>query len=1001
LLWGATSAKAQADGRWSSLTSVVFRNYGHDQGMPHPVATALAQDREGFIWIGTQGGLARWDGYRFKSYKADPSVTGSLPDDWIQTLHVDPAGRLWIGTAAGRLARYDPVRDRFDLIALGLEAGRIHIGAIIDDGVGGLWIGTDDGLRHLDPGNGAVGVLRTGMPGAGGMPAGRIQAALRDRTGTLWIGTPTGLARRAQRTRDFVSVPLDGRTLGVSALFQDTEDRIWIGTVRDGLFVIDRPGAAPRPIGRDAHLPPSSVSAICAAGPHEIWASLRDSGLVSIDSRTGAAVRIQHDRTLPSSLAHDDIWTLLRDDAGSLWAGGTGGLSYHPHDSGLISTVFGLQERAANLNSGDVLSIMPTHDGHVWLGYIAGGADVIDPMRGRIAALRPDPARPGRSLPQEAVFSMAEGDRGRVYIGTRRGLYASDLSARGVALLAVEGRDPHLAINALAYDAGTLWIGGEYDSVWGVVPGGTAGSPDRIVFGPADAAKLTNPEVNIILRGAGRDLWIGTRNGLNRIDLTSHAVEPILADPADPHGLPGRFVSALQIDRRGRLWVGTFGGGLALVTGRDTGGHLRFRRFGTADGLPHLNVDSLSMDGAGTLWAGTDDGLARIDPDTFAIRAVGQADGSALRDYFVGARGADAAGEALFGAKDGLTVVRPGRLPPWRFQPQLVVTDLRIGGISVPVAAYNRSHDAAQVVLTPETNSLTVEFAALDFTAPEHNQYAYRLDGFDRNWTETDSTRRLAAYTNLPPGDYILRLRGTNRAGRWTERSLALRIRVLPAWYQRLWVRLVAMALLLLAIVLLIRWRTAYLRQRHAELERQIAERTADLSAANERLALLAMIDALTGCANRRHFLERADELIALAGRHDLPISLAVLDLDDFKHVNDTWGHPGGDAVLAMTGRIFEQHVRSTDLVGRIGGEEFALLMPHTTAQGARLLADRLRRAIGDAAVTVAGSDIRVTASFGVAELRKDEVYGSLYARADAALYAAKQSGRNRVELCA
>ncbi len=997
LVWSATGARAQGDRRWASLSSVVFRNYGHDQGMPHPVATALAQDHDGFLWIGTQGGLARWDGYRFKSYRADPQVPGSLPDDWIQTLHVDPAGRLWIGTAAGRLARYDPVRDRFDLIALGLEAGRIHIGAIIDDGAGGLWIGTDDGLRHLDPETGAVGILRAGMAGAAGLPAGRIQAALRDRAGALWIGTPTGLARRVAKARQFLAVPLGGQTLGVSALFQDGDGRIWIGTVRNGLFVIDRPGSAPRAIGAEAHLPPSSISAITAAGPHTIWASLRASGIVSIDTQTGAAVRILHDRTLPTSLAHNDIWALLVDNAGSLWAGGTGGLSYHPPDPGLVTTIFGMQDRPGSLSSGDVLSILPTRDGHVWLGYIDGGADVIDPMRGRIAALRPDPARPDRSLPQESVFAMVEAGRDQVFLGTRRGLYAAGLAARGARLVRVAGRDPHLAINALAYDDGVLWVGGEYDGVWGIAPGRSPGSTGRIVFGPADAAKLSNPDVNIILRGTGRDLWVGTRNGLNRIDLASHAVEAVAADPADPHALPGRFVSALQIDRRGRLWVGTFGGGLALLTGRDAGGHLRFRRFGTAQGLPHVNVDSLSIDGGGTLWAGTDDGLARIDPDSLAIRGVGPADGSALRDYFVGARGADAAGEALFGAKDGLTVVRPGSLPMWRFRPRVIVTDIRVGGVSVPVAPFNDRGNAEPIVLTPETNSLAVEFAALDFTAPEHNRYAYRLDGFDSDWTKTDSTRRLAAYTNLPPGHYTLRLRGSNRAGAWTERGLALRIDVRPAWYQRLWLRLAAIALLVVGIAILIRRRTAYLRHRQAELERQIAERTADLSAANERLAQLAMTDTLTGCANRRHFLERANELIALADRHHLPVSLAVVDLDDFKRINDTWGHPCGDAVLAMVGRVFAQHVRSTDMVGRIGGEEFALLMPHTTGQGARLLSDRLRVAIAAGAIEVDGGVIRVTASLGIAEMRAGEDYDSLYARADAALYAAKEAGRNRV----
>ncbi|MDB5685568.1 MAG: hypothetical protein JWR77_157, partial [Rhizorhabdus sp.] len=172
-----------------------------------------------------------------------------------------------------------------------------------------------------------------------------------------------------------------------------------------------------------------------------------------------------------------------------------------------------------------------------------------------------------------------------------------------------------------------------------------------------------------------------------------------------------------------------------------------------------------------------------------------------------------------------------------------------------------------------------------------------------------------------------------------------------------------------------------------------------DLRAANDSLHHLAMTDTLTGCLNRRHFMERACDLIESARRDATPLSLAVLDLDDFKRVNDSCGHPGGDAVLAMAGHIIHGYVRSTDLAGRIGGEEFALLMPHTSAAGAGMLADRLREAIGAGSIEIDGLNVGITASMGVTELCHNEDFDSLYARADAALYAAKEAGRNRVEM--
>ncbi|MDE1148168.1 MAG: diguanylate cyclase [Azospirillaceae bacterium] len=989
--WPLQAATGGAGDRWAGLAETVFQNYSRDQGLPHPVPTALAQDRDGFLWIGTQGGLARWDGYRFHGYTADPAVPGSLPSDYVQALHIDPAGRLWI--AASGLARYDAARDRFVSVPLGPATGLTHTAALADDGDDGLWIGTDDGLRHLNIQTGAVSVVHDGLPD------GRVLALLHDRAGTLWAGTTTGLARAADERATFTPFPVGGPSVGVSALFQDGDGRIWIGTRGQGVFVIDGPDAPPRPVGADTPLASGTVGAIRAVGPHEIWVALRFGGIMAVDTDTGRVTPIRHDRTLPNSLAHNDVWALLLDTAGSVWVGGTGGLGYHPRDAGLVSTIYGASDRAQGLSAADALSILPTGGGRVWLGYVDGGADLIDPVTGRVAPLRPDAARPETALPPAPVFGLAQDGDGGVYIGTHHGLYRADAAGRAVKRLVPPGRDPRAPVSALAYDAGVLWMGGETDGLWGLAPDG--GGTARLVYSPADTPPLTDPGIEVIRRGAGHDLWVGTRNGLNRIDLSTRAVERITADVMDAGALPAGYVTGLLFDRQGRLWVSTFGGGIAVLDDPTPAAlPRRFHRLGLADGLPHLNVDSLQMDGDGIIWAGTDDGLARIDPETMAIRPVRRADGGALVDYFVAAGATTNTGEVLLGAKGGLTVIHPGTLPPWRFTPPIVVTDLRVGGVSRPISLAN-SAGGTPITVTPDADSLAVEFAALDYTAPERNRYAYRLDGYDHDWVTADVNRRLAVYTNLPPGDYTLRLRGSNRDGVWTERQLALPIRVLPAWYQELWFKLLGAAVAGAAVMGLVRWRTNYLRHRQRVLEQQIDERTADLSAANERLAQLAMTDTLTDCANRRHFMERAREMVALSNRHGLPLSLAILDLDEFKAINDTCGHPGGDAVLAMVGRIIGGHGRTTDLAGRIGGEEFALLMPHTVASDARLLAERLRGTIGDAQAETDGKIIRVTASVGVADLYPGEDLESLYARADTALYMAKQSGRNRVTVIA
>ncbi len=1003
----AASAAIAAAERWRAVIATVFQNYGREQGLPPLVPTAIAQDGDGFLWIGTQGGLVRWDGYRFREYDATPGAAYGLPGGWIEVLHADAAGRLWIGTAADGLARYDRDQDRFTSIPLGPAGSEPrHIGAIGDDGAGGIWVGADSGLYHLDANAAAGSGSRRDDADPPSLPGERVQAVRLDRAGRLWVGAQSGLLRLDPGAAGFARVPLaapGGDPVAVSALFEDRDGRIWIGATQHGLYATDPGGSSPRPFGENDSegrmLRTARVSAIAAAGDHEIWVATRATGIVAIDIVTGQTAHIRHDRLAPSSLAHDDIWAMASDHAGSVWVGGAGGLSYHPRDTGVVSNLFGDTTRANGVTDPDVASVLAAADGRIWLGFLTGGVDIVDPAAGRVAQMRPDSAQPETALPQDVVTEMTEADDGDIYVGTARGVYRVAQGSHDLRLAAFPGRDPHGFVRALLADGATLWIGGP-DGLWRAPIGG--GAPENA--GSPDHGQFSGRSVFCLLRGSEGDLWIGAMDGLYRLELASGRIETINADPANPETLPAPLISSLVNDLQGRLWVGTFGGGIAVMTGRDPAGHPQFRRIGVAEGLPHPNVDRLLRDSAGMIWASTDDGLAVIDPNDFNVRAIGQANGAVLTVYWVKSGATDLWGEPLFGAKGGLAVVQPG--PPAAASPPapVAVTDIRIAGRSVAGGRFNGAGSAEPLLLTHDANSVALEFSALDFTAPEHDRYAYRLEGFDRDWTQTDATRRVAAYTNLPPGDYVLKLRGSNRDGEWAPPEREIPIRVLPAWRQTVWARLafaaIILATLLAAMAEFVRRRTAYLRRRQAELEQLVAARTADLRAANDRLSELATTDPLTGCANRRRFMERARELVAI-GRGRTPVSLAIMDLDNFKLINDSHGHPVGDEVLCAAARISRDHVRATELVGRIGGEEFAILMPNTRIAEALGLAERLRSALADAEIWAGGRKIRTTASLGLAEQQEGEEIDSLYARADAALYAAKQAGRNRVVIAA
>jgi diguanylate cyclase (GGDEF)-like protein len=998
-LAGHEPANAATDvRRWSRLADAVFVHVARDTELPNgAVPSSLADDAAGFLWVGSQNGLARWDGYHFHAYRADPKTPGALPDGAVKLLFTDAAGRLWVGMKSGGLARYDPDDDRF--VSYPARPGRSAVSdipnAMSDDGSGGIWLGTDGGLIHLDPASGKFSRARPNSADPHGQLSGSVRALVRDRRGVLWVGTSGGLTRRvglgAPVERIDLPVPRGMGAAGVWSLAEDSAGRIWAGTTGNGAYVVAPGAQRGRPV-HETDRPASAlqtqwVHSLIEARPGEMWLGTFGQGIVAIDTATLRSRRIGHDPTLPTSLPDDTVWVLHRDQSGLVWVGTDRSLSHcDPGGKGVL-TLLGGSSRSDGISDASVTAVLPAADGRIWLGLAENGVDILDPDGVRTGELRPVPQQPSTSLPKVVVNSIALGAHGDMYLGTDGGLFRADRSGRRVTPVNLPGRDQAAAVVAVLFDSGTFWIGGP-DGLRAMT---AAARPERAL----PMAGLTDRRITALVRGPGSDLWVGTENGLNRIDLRTRRVEQIRTFSGDQAAPDAGYISSLLIDRSGRLWVGT-SGGIEVLEGRQAGGRPDFRRLDTAQGLPNSNVSKLLADPGGDVWASTDDGLAVIDQRSLAIRALHQADGVAIARYWSNSGAVTARGELLFGGLGGLTVVRRARLANWAYRPQIVVTDVRVGGKPVPAGRFNGAGSNIPLAVSPGANSLAVEFSALDFSAPERNRYAYMLDGYDTGWTETDATRRLAAYTNLPPGDYVLRLRGSNHSGALMKTARAVPIRVLPAWNQTVWFRLAQGCAALAIVATLILLRTTYLERRAQRLEKLVAARTAELLQSQQRLEQLAYSDLLTSLPNRRMFTEDFHKRLALTRRQGGYFALLLIDLDHFKQVNDTLGHDAGDALLLEVANRLRSVVRESDCVARLGGDEFAILLaPDDDTAGIDSVCRRLLDCF-DAPVLLGGTEMQTTVSVGVALFPDHgETQDVLYKAADLALYAAKRTGRN------
>ncbi len=997
----------------------VFEHLDGTNGLASPIVTSFAQDGDGFMWVGTQSGLQRWDGYHFSNYKAELGSATSIPDNLVNTLYADTQGRLWVGTNSGGLARYDRPTDTFVRYkSNGADTSWVNVYALSGDGAKGIWIGTDTGLYHLDADTGRLTSVRLSVKSEPEV-AHRVLSLLHTPEGELWVGTELGVERSPSmgpQHGEFqrVEVPLPSESSPeVNSLFRDSAGRMWIGT-QHGAYVVDVvPGGAAR-LARPAvekgasgnTLMNERVTSIAATAQGEIWFGTQEHGILALSLEEGAARSVRsigHDPTQPTSLSNDWVRTLFLGTPGIMWAGTQRGVSYIDTTQQAIVNYLGGPGRL--VTSTDVYSVLARPDGSIWLGLSTNGIDILDSAGRRIGGLRPKPGHSAGSLPQGTVGCLVEDNAGGVYICSQPGLYRAtgptgpSRSGQPVAAPHLEevpvGKEASTGLVQVYEDNGILWIAGS-DGLW------TYDTKDG--HGPAKRPELQQPltdrRLQVLQRGPGHSLWIGTENGLNLLDLDSHAVERILPDPADPAGLGAGMISTLLTDRRGRLWVGTFTGGVDVLQGRDASGRPRFHRI--VDGLPNQNIDKLLEAADGTVWASTDGGFAEINPDTFAIHVLQRAEGALFPAYWNNVGAQTAAGELLFGGTGGLTVVQPGLVKRWSYEPPVVVTHARIGPYNVPVSRFNSGLKEYPIWLPPEHNDLTLEFAALDYTAPEKNQYAYKLEGFDRDWIAADPTRRLARYTNLPPGNYVLALRGSNREGEWAPLR-RIRIHVIPAWYQTWWFRILVVILSALGLGGLFLLATAYLRRQQRELERQVAfrtweleQKTVELKESQYLLEQMAYTDALTGLPNRRMFTEQFKRLLALKRRQEGTFALLLMDFDQFKHINDTHGHDAGDAVLKEMAIRLAGQIRESDCLARLGGDEFGLLLSESPDLDATENVCRKVLATFEEPIAFYGLLLKTSPSIGVAIFpfggtSQDE----LYKKADLALYQAKRSGGN------
>jgi signal transduction histidine kinase/ligand-binding sensor domain-containing protein/DNA-binding response OmpR family regulator len=775
-----------------------------EDGLSHSFVLNITQDKYGFMWFGTEDGLNMYDGYSFKEFRHNPDNPNSLSANSILTVYEDQSGLLWIGTRGGGLNCLDRQKNVFTRY-LNDQKNNSSISGnsvydIIEVSPGFLWIGTENGLSFFDSKKNSFTNYQH-IPENLNSLSGKTVYSLLGTSSALWVGTENGLNYFDINKNSFTRYPHspdNPNTISNNKIFSIYEDHsgiLWIGT-EDGLNEYDPESNSFKRYKHDPHSQKSLSSNIIYT-IHEdpsglIWLGTGGGGLNIFDRESRSFRHYHHDPQNPKSLPDHTIYSVYEDRAGVFWAGTENGVNLFDYKRNPFVHFKSDPVNTNSISNNNVSSIFEDHEGVVWTGTYGSGLNSFDRRNSLFKRYYHDPKN-SNSLSGDYILSIAEDRSGKLWIGTsHQGLELFNLQRNSFKHF----RHNPLNVNSLSDNTvycifedseGKLWIGTEkglnrYDA--------DKGSFKRYRNNPDNPNSLSGDYVLSICENRSGELWIGTwGNGLNLFNRQNQTFTHFKHDPSDRNSLSHNHVLVIYEDISGKLWIGTEGG-LNLFNPETR----NFKRFTNWNGLPGDRVVGILEDEKGKLWISTNKGLSRLNPETEEFRNFDVSDGLLNNEFNNKAfcKGHD--GIMYFGSPRGITAFDPENIIDNPFIPPVVITGLRLfnkpveAGTSIEGFMLPQTISAAdEISLSYQHAVFTIEFSALSYINPEKNQYAYKLEGFDKEWVYTDARRRHATYTNLDPGTYIFKVKGSNHDLIWNEQATALKITITPPWWNSNW----------------------------------------------------------------------------------------------------------------------------------------------------------------------------------------------------------------------
>ncbi|MBC8051608.1 MAG: response regulator [Sphingobacteriaceae bacterium] len=798
-----------------------FNHLNVSKGLSTSEAKSIVHDSKGFIWVATSNGLNKYNGYNCEVFKHKPNDPASLIDDDTKELFEDSDGNIWVGTerglcryqrnknnflehkelketlvinfredknknlyctAGGAIYKYNKQKQRF--IMLASITAKEGIQEMLIDPSGNLWIMFPySGVYLFNTKTSTITYYKN-------INLQNIVEAAYDYQNNIWISANGGLFILNPKTK--ILKPFEKNHLfevTIRAIRKDHHGRMWVGTENAGLFIIEKDRktihAYQNNPGDLESIGSNSVNSIFIDKNKNIWIATYSGGVDLVTEKNFETYK--GNTSSENSLSNNNIASLCEDNEGNIWIGTDGGglNKFNPLTKSFQH--FKSKKGDPNTIGADVVtSIAKDKEGKLWMGYWYGGLDNLDPKTNRLIHYKNKSQDDTSPLLHQSVMYLYHDKSNNFWVQTFKGLMLFDPKTKSFESYAAPG------------------------------------------------ISLDNYTVSMHDEGNGK-IWLGTWLGLQLLDTKTKKYTPYLHNEIDIHSLSNNKVYVLFEDSKKRFWIGT-GNGLNLFD-RKTG---KFTSIYEEDGLPNDIIYGILEDRKGNLWLSTGYGLCRYNPDTKAIKGYTATDGLQGNEFKQNAFLKLKNGNLVFGGTDGFSIFDPEKVGGNKVKPPVVFTDFQIFNKSI--TSYNNDSplqntigETQEIYLNYRQSVFTFEFSALNFIAPHENEYAYMLDGFDKEWIYSGHERKVT-YTNLDPGTYVLKVKAANNDGVWNEQPTSIKIIISPPFWKTWWFRILSILLILAAAYAVFRYRVKAIESQKRELERQVKDRTIQLQKKSDEL---------------------------------------------------------------------------------------------------------------------------------------------------------------------